>query len=183
LPSSMSDPRELLLHELQDLYYAEKAITKALPTMIREADDDELVAGLEVVAHDLVDLGEPGPSERAERAEEPADLVAREPVVNARALLAGLHEAAPAEHLELGGGVGHPHAGGRRQRVDASFPLREQVEQLDATGMCERLAQPGELLVEHPLRLTAGHRHDPTPWLWLPLPLPTVLLEILRIMV
>ncbi len=47
MPSSMSDPRELLLHELQDLYYAEKAITKALPTMIREADDDELVAGFE----------------------------------------------------------------------------------------------------------------------------------------
>lgn len=45
--SGMSDPRELLLHELQDIYYAEKAITKALPTMIREAGDSELVKGLE----------------------------------------------------------------------------------------------------------------------------------------
>lgn len=47
MPTTMSDPRELLLHELQDLYYAEKAITKALPGMIREAGDDELVSGLE----------------------------------------------------------------------------------------------------------------------------------------
>jgi ferritin-like metal-binding protein YciE len=45
--AAMSDPRELFLHELQDIYYAEKAITKALPTMIKEAGDDELVAGFE----------------------------------------------------------------------------------------------------------------------------------------
>ena len=43
----MSDPRELFLHELQDIYYAENTITKALPTMISEAGDDELVEGLE----------------------------------------------------------------------------------------------------------------------------------------
>ena len=46
MPSKMSDPRELLLHELQDIYYAEKTITKALPKMIGEADDRELVSGL-----------------------------------------------------------------------------------------------------------------------------------------
>jgi len=43
----MSDPRELFLHELQDIYYAEKTITKALPTMIDEAGDEELTSGLE----------------------------------------------------------------------------------------------------------------------------------------
>jgi len=47
VPSTMSDPRELFLHELQDIYYAEKAITKALPTMVREAADRELRAGFE----------------------------------------------------------------------------------------------------------------------------------------
>lgn len=47
MPQTMSDPRELMLHELKDIYFAEKAITKALPTMIREADDAELVQGLE----------------------------------------------------------------------------------------------------------------------------------------
>jgi ferritin-like metal-binding protein YciE len=47
LPSKMSDPRELLLHELQDIYYAETVITKALPKMIDEVEDRELVSGLE----------------------------------------------------------------------------------------------------------------------------------------
>ena len=42
MPVKMTDPNELLIHELEDLYYAEKAITKSLPTMIREAGDGEL---------------------------------------------------------------------------------------------------------------------------------------------
>ena len=46
MSAAMSDPRELFLHELQDIYYAENTITKALPTMIREAGDDELATGL-----------------------------------------------------------------------------------------------------------------------------------------
>jgi ferritin-like metal-binding protein YciE len=46
MSAAMSDPRELFLHELQDIYYAENTITKALPTMIREAGDKELVKGL-----------------------------------------------------------------------------------------------------------------------------------------
>jgi ferritin-like metal-binding protein YciE len=44
--SSMRDPRALFIHELQDIYYAEKALTKALPVMVREAGDKELGAGL-----------------------------------------------------------------------------------------------------------------------------------------
>ena len=44
--ASMTDPRELLIHELEDIYFAEKAITKTLPTMIREATDKELVSAL-----------------------------------------------------------------------------------------------------------------------------------------
>jgi len=47
VPTTMNDPRELFLHELQDIYYAEQTITKALPKMIDEAGDDELVSGLE----------------------------------------------------------------------------------------------------------------------------------------
>ena len=47
MPTTMSDPRELFLHELQDIYYAEQTITKALPKMIEEAGDDELVSGFE----------------------------------------------------------------------------------------------------------------------------------------
>lgn len=42
----MADPRELFLHELQDLYYAESALATALPVMASEASDRELARGL-----------------------------------------------------------------------------------------------------------------------------------------
>lgn len=38
----MSEPRELLLHELGDALYAENLLVKALPKMAKEAHDDEL---------------------------------------------------------------------------------------------------------------------------------------------
>jgi ferritin-like metal-binding protein YciE len=41
--TSMDD---LLLHGLQDIYYAEQQITKALPTMIEQATNRDLAAGL-----------------------------------------------------------------------------------------------------------------------------------------
>src|SRR5690606_20148564 len=37
---------DLLEHGLRDIYYAEKKIYKALPKMIKAADDEELVAAL-----------------------------------------------------------------------------------------------------------------------------------------
>jgi len=37
---------DLLLHGLQDIYYAENQITKALPTMIEQATNRDLAAGL-----------------------------------------------------------------------------------------------------------------------------------------
>jgi ferritin-like metal-binding protein YciE len=43
----MNDPRELFIHELQDVYYAENALVKALPEMISEASDKELAKGLD----------------------------------------------------------------------------------------------------------------------------------------
>lgn len=44
--AGMKDPRELFLHGLKDIYYAEKLIVKKLPGMIEEATDEELMAGL-----------------------------------------------------------------------------------------------------------------------------------------
>jgi ferritin-like metal-binding protein YciE len=45
--SSMSDPRELFLHELGDILYAENVLVRALPRLAEEATDDELRAGFE----------------------------------------------------------------------------------------------------------------------------------------
>jgi ferritin-like metal-binding protein YciE len=43
----MEDPRELFLHELGDLLYAENVLIKALPKLAQEATDDELRQGFE----------------------------------------------------------------------------------------------------------------------------------------
>jgi ferritin-like metal-binding protein YciE len=41
----MSDPRDLFLHELGDVLYAEKTLVKALPKLQEEASDKELSSG------------------------------------------------------------------------------------------------------------------------------------------
>jgi Mn-containing catalase len=41
----MTEPRELMMHELSDLLYAERQILKALPKMAKEAGDDKLKDG------------------------------------------------------------------------------------------------------------------------------------------
>ncbi len=43
--TQMSDPRELFLHELGDILYAEQTLVKALPKLQEEASDDELAQG------------------------------------------------------------------------------------------------------------------------------------------
>ena len=45
--SQMTDRRELFLHELGDILYAENVLMKALPKLAEEASDDELRAGFE----------------------------------------------------------------------------------------------------------------------------------------
>lgn len=44
---TMTEPRELLLHELGDLLYAENVLVKALPKMAKEATDAKLRASFE----------------------------------------------------------------------------------------------------------------------------------------
>jgi ferritin-like metal-binding protein YciE len=45
--ATMTNPRELFLHELEDVFYAENQILKKLPALIDEASDEELASGLE----------------------------------------------------------------------------------------------------------------------------------------
>ena len=44
--TTMTDPRELMLHELKDIYYVEKALVRTLPQLSQEASDGELRRGL-----------------------------------------------------------------------------------------------------------------------------------------
>ena len=43
--TQMNDPRELFLHELGDVLYAERTLVKALPKLQEEASDEELAKG------------------------------------------------------------------------------------------------------------------------------------------
>jgi len=43
--TKMSDPRELFLHELGDILYAEHTLVRALPELQEEASDEELARG------------------------------------------------------------------------------------------------------------------------------------------
>ncbi|HEU0304220.1 MAG TPA: DUF892 family protein [Gaiellaceae bacterium] len=45
--AQMKAPRELFLHGLKDLYYAENRIVKKLPGMIEDTTDEQLMRGLE----------------------------------------------------------------------------------------------------------------------------------------
>jgi len=47
MATGMQDPRELFMHELGDILYAERTLVKALPKMQQEASDDELASGFE----------------------------------------------------------------------------------------------------------------------------------------
>jgi ferritin-like metal-binding protein YciE len=46
MPTKMSEPRELFLHELGDVLYAERTLVKALPKLQKEASDEELSQSL-----------------------------------------------------------------------------------------------------------------------------------------
>ena len=45
MSTKMSNPRELFLHELGDVLYAEQTLVKALPKLQEEASDEELAQG------------------------------------------------------------------------------------------------------------------------------------------
>jgi ferritin-like metal-binding protein YciE len=47
MPAKMDDPRELFVHELGDLLYAEKTLYKELPKLAQEASDEELSEAFE----------------------------------------------------------------------------------------------------------------------------------------
>jgi ferritin-like metal-binding protein YciE len=45
MSTTMSEPRELFLHELGDVLYAERTLVKTLPKLQKEASDEELALG------------------------------------------------------------------------------------------------------------------------------------------
>jgi ferritin-like metal-binding protein YciE len=47
MPETMTSPEDLFVHELEDIYYAEKTLTKVLPKLAKEVADPEFTEALE----------------------------------------------------------------------------------------------------------------------------------------
>ena len=93
MAATMSDPRELFLHELGDVLFAEQVLVKALPKLQQEASDEELSNGfgehleetkqhVKNIEQAFEELGEPAKAEQCPGIEgikkEHDDFVAKE---------------------------------------------------------------------------------------------------------
>ncbi len=99
-------------------------------------------------AKDLVDLRQACPAEVAERGDEAAHLLAGGAVVDAGPLPAGLDQAGLANHLQVRRRRRELEPRRLGQGLDAALGLAEQVEQLDALGVHDYLADARQLLVD-----------------------------------
>jgi ferritin-like metal-binding protein YciE len=165
--TQVTTPEELFVHELQDMYYAEKALTKILPKLASEADDSELskafqhhlhqtkgqVENLERVFHQI---GKPAKGERCPGIEGIAEehdsfMEEKDPTRMVRdVFLTGA--AARAEHYEIAaytGLIGQAKALGKRESV---VLLKENLEQeKEALKAVEKISKR---LVEDATRTT-----------------------------
>ncbi len=161
--AQMSDPRELFLHELGDVLYAEKTLVKALPKLQEEASDEELARGfgdhleetrqhVKNVEQAFEQLGEPAKAEKCPGIEgitkEHDDFIANESpsqdVLNA--FLTGA--AARTEHYEIAAYEGLVTMAEAMGEDEVARLLGENLEQekkalgkVQAIG--KRLAQDG----------------------------------------
>lgn len=145
----VTSPEQLFVHELKDMYYAEKALTKTLPELAREASDRELerafrshlvetekhVANLERVFEHLGKRPEAHPCPGIEGIKREHDEFMREnePTQQLKdVFLTGA--AARAEHYEIAaynGLVGQARALGQREAVELlQQNLRQEKEAL-----------------------------------------------------
>ena len=147
--SDVTTPEQLFVHELQDMYYAEKALTKALPKLAEEASDRELsraftahlretekhVANLERVFDQMGEKAQAHPCPGIDGIKKEHDDFMAEndpPVEVVDAFLTGA--AARAEHYEIAaytGLVNQARALGEREAVEIlQENLREEKEAL-----------------------------------------------------
>src|ERR671919_2983865 len=83
--------------------------------------------------------------------------LAREPVVDPRAVAAGTDEPRSRELLQVMRGVGDALLDLARQLVDRALALGENVDDLGATAVANRLRNRGERIEERGLRGTCSH--------------------------
>lgn len=150
-------PQELFVHELRDMYYAEKALTKVLPKLAEEASDRELsqafehhldetkghVTNLEQVFEQLGQRAEGQPCPGIDGINEEHDTFVKENEPTAELMDVFLTGAASrAEHYEIAaytGLVGQAKALGER---DSAELLEENLRQeRDALAKVESISK------------------------------------------
>ena len=167
--AQMSNPRELFLHELGDVLYAEKTLVKALPKLQEEASDEELAKGfgdhleetrqhVKNVEQAFEQLGEPAKAEKCPGIEgitkEHDDFVANESpsqdVLDAFLTGAG----ARAEHYEIGAYEGLVTMAEAMGEDEVARLLNENLEQeKKALGKMQTI---GKRLAEDRAKADAG---------------------------
>ena len=167
--AQMSNPRELFLHELGDVLYAEKTLVKALPKLQEEASDEELAKGfgdhleetrqhVKNVEQAFEQLGEPAKAEKCPGIEgitkEHDDFVANESpsqdVLDAFLTGAG----ARAEHYEIAAYEGLVTMAEAMGEDEVARLLNENLEQeKKALGKMQTI---GKRLAEDRAKADAG---------------------------
>ena len=97
--------------------------------------------------------------ELADRLPQAEHALVGEAVVDGGARPARLDEPAAAQRLQVLGGVGHRQAGLAGELVHAPLALREQLDELEAVRVGERLGHARELFEERTLDVRMMHLH------------------------
>src|SRR5437868_14186633 len=105
----------------------------------------------------LFDFGESTPSDRFEVADKAKDVISREAIMDECAIAPRLHEPCLAQHAEVCARVFERCGGLLGQRLDRLLALTQEVEELDALGARNGVANASELLVQGVLELAMRH--------------------------
>src|SRR5215207_7593053 len=118
---------------------------------------DRLDFVAQVIARRSLHLGQPPRRRVAQLEPELHDVLTRERVVDPCTVALASYDARGMEGQEVLGGVRGRLAASSRQFLDATRTLSEQVDQLQATWACERLAHHCDRLEQRILRVRRTH--------------------------
>jgi len=122
-----------------------------MPSASRRAGRAE-VGGARLLGRGLV-----GPGDLQQQRVQGGHVPAGQPVVDAGSLAPGGHQAGLLEGLQAGRGCAQAQPGRPGQRVDAAFALGQQVQQLQALAVRERLAGDRDGLEQDGLARRISH--------------------------
>ena len=135
------------------------AATEA-PGELVASDGLQAVTPSEVRLRESVDFRHMLAGDLAHHRPELQDLLARQPIEDARPVATSPHETRPGQVAQMMGGVGDALADLRRHVLDRPFPLRQQVDDLRPPPARQRLAHRSQRLEERFLGRPRTHESN-----------------------